>query len=346
MASIERRINPAGAVSYQVRVRLKGQPTQTATFGRLTDARRWAQQTEAAIYEGRHFKTREAKRRTLADLIDRYTRDALPAKGLQRLNQAPQLRWWREAIGVYTLADVTPALIAEQRDKLLGEETQYKRPRGPATVNRFLATLSHAFTVAIREWGWLDENPVRKVRRPTEPRGRVRFLSDDERERLLAACKESRNPYLYPVVLLALSTGARKGEIRWLTWRDVDLTRRVITLRKTKNGEIRLLPLAGRALEVITALAKVRRIDTDLLFPKGLEEAWLFALKRAEIDDFRFHDLRHSAASYLVMNGASLAEIAEVLGHRTLQMVRRYAHLSEAHTAAVVEHMNRQIFGE
>ena len=124
-------------------------------------------------------------------------------------------------------------------------------------------------------------------------------------------------------------------------------------MHETKNGERRLVPLAGPALALLREHAKVRPIDTALLFPgkvkrhepMDLRAPWLAALKAAEIDDFRFHDLRHSAASYLAMNGASLAEIAEVLGHKTLQMVRRYAHLSEAHTAGVVERMNAAIFG-
>jgi integrase len=139
----------------------------------------------------------------------------------------------------------------------------------------------------------------------------------------------------------------------------VDLHQGRITLHETKNGERRVVPLAGKALELLQAHAKVRRLDTPLLFPSkvrdpktkvpvgpmDLRTPWENALKTAGIEDFRFHDLRHSAASYLAMNGASLAEIAEVLGHKTLQMVKRYSHLSEAHTAGVVARMNARIFG-
>lgn len=152
--------------------------------------------------------------------------------------------------------------------------------------------------------------------------------------------------------MLALSTGARKGEIVNLRWSQVDLPRRVITLTETKNGEIRSLPLAGFAYNLMVEWSRVRRLDTDLVFPGNaggkptdIRAVWVFALRQAEIADFRFHDLRHSAASYLAMNGASLAEIAEVLGHKTLAMVKRYAHLSQAHTAGVVEKMNLKIFG-
>lgn len=198
---------------------------------------------------------------------------------------------------------------------------------------------------------------MRKVDRPSEPNGRVRFLSDAERGALLNACTESKNPWLHTVVLLALSTGMRKGELMNLRWPDVDLPNGRITLRETKNGETRVVPLVGPASEAMKAHAKVRRMDTDLVFPAPAKPpkpvkpmdfrgAWEAALKRAEVADFHFHDLRHSCASYLAMGGASLAEIAEVLGHKTLAMVKRYSHLSDSHVAGVVERMNRAIFGE
>jgi integrase len=307
--------------------------------------------TEAAIVEGRHFKVIEAKRHTLADLIDRYIREILPHKGHSSIYmQTLQLTWWKAQLGHCVLADLTPALIAEYRDKIaLGNET----PRANSTVNRYLAALSHAFTVAVKEWGWLDDSPMRKVRKPKEPRGRVRYLSDDERQRLLAECKASRNPHLYTVVVLALSTGARSMEILSLRWHDIDFQRHVITLHHTKNGARRVLPLAGLAFDLICHHAQNRRTDTELVFPRArgtkpmsIREAWEYAVKRAGIENFRFHDLRHTFASYLAMNGASLLEIAEALGRKTLSMVKRYAHLSEAHTAGVVARMNQAIFGQ
>ena len=357
MASIEKRTTSDGKTSYRVKVRLKGYPVQTGTFERMTDAKKWASSTESAIKEGRHFKTSEAKRHTLADLIDRYIRDVLPSKAKSEKKQKALLGWWREQMGSYALADVTPALIAEYRDKLAGGITVRGKQRNPATVVRYMAALSVAYTQAVNEWGWIDASPMQKVKKPTESRGRVRFLSDEERARLLKACKESSNPYLYTVVVLALSTGMRQGEIMGLTWDVVDLQKGRAILHETKNGERRAVALAGHALELLKDLGKVRRIDNKFLFPSkeiapqkpqkpiDLRTPWEVALKKAEISDFKFHDLRHSAASYLAMNGASLAEIAEVLGHKTLQMVKRYAHLSEGHTARVVESMNSKIFG-
>jgi integrase len=362
MASIRKRTNKNGSTSYRVDVRLKGFPPQRATFARLTNAKQWGKSTEIAIKENRYFKTAESQKHTLGELIDRYIRDVLPTKPNKGGGQKRQLEWFKAEIGVYTLADVTPAKIVECRDKLLNGITRRGTQRAPSTVVRRMAALSHAFTIAVNEWGWLEDSPMRKVKMPALPRGRIRFLSEDttgpdgkaldgERTRLLRACQESSNPYLYPVVVLALSTGMRQGEIMGLTWDGVDLHQGRITLYKTKNGEIRVVPLVGKALEVVKGLP--RCIDTPLLFPgkmkrdkpMDLRTPWEAALKNTGIEDFRFHDLRHSAASYLAMNGASMGEIAEVLGHKTLQMVKRYAHLSEAHTAKVVASMNDRIFG-
>ncbi len=350
MATITKRETQEGKASYQVKVRLKGYPAQTATFPRLTDAKKWAVQTEAALRERRHFKGVESRKHTLADLIDRYTRDVIPTKGTFGRNQARQLVYWRDELGAYTLADVTPAMIAEARDKLAAP----RGTLGPSTVVRYLAVLSHAFSVAVKEWGWVDDNPCRRVTKPKEPRGRVRFLSDDERARLLEACRKSPNPYLYPVVVLALSTGMRSAEITNLTWDRVDLKRGRIVLDQTKNGEVRVVPLAGHAAGLLTEQAKARRLDTELLWPSrpdpqrpaDLHQAWRTARKAAQLNDFRFHDLRHSAASYLLMSGASIGELAEVLGHKTLQMVKRYSHLSETHTMDIVSRMNAAVFGD
>ncbi len=347
MATIVRRTNKDGSITYLVRVRRKNAPPQTATFPKRSDAKKWAQVTEGTVLAGRHFPSGEATRHTVGELIDRYLREVLPHKRPSTVyGQTYQLRWWKTQLGQRSLADITPPVLVEHREKLA-------RDRSNSTVNRYLAVLSHAFTVAIQDWEWLDHNPVRKVSKPKEPRGRVRFLSDDERERLLASCTKSRNPYLYTVVILALSTGARRGELLGLTWQNIDFPRGTMLLEDTKNGERRVLPLAGHALELMRQHAKERRGDTDLVFPSStgnkpmrIRDAWEYAVKRAGVKDIRFHDLHHSAASYMLMNGASLAEIGEILGHKSFEMTKRYAHLSESHTRGVVERMNAAIFGK
>jgi len=350
MASIEKRTSTDGSIKYHCRIRLKGCPTQTATFKRKTDASRWIQDTESAIRAGRYFETIESKKHTLDDLINRYCEEYLIRKKSGN-DQLRHLTWWSDEIGYTTLSDVTPALITECRSKLANGTTPRGNQRTPATVNRYLSSLSHVFSIALREYQWVDDTPFRKVSTLKEPRGRIRFLDDDERARLLNRCKE-HSEQLYLIVVLALSTGARRGEILSLTWQQVSFKRQQITLTETKNGEIRAIPLTGHALDLVGEIAKVRRIDSDLVFPSHknpnqpieITNVFTRAVVRAEIDDFRFHDLRHSAASYLAMNGASLAEIAAVLGHKTLSMVQRYSHISESHTNRIVASMNSQIF--
>ena len=352
MAAIEPRRTDDGALSYRVKVRLKGHPAATGTFQRLTDAKRWAQSTEAAIHEGRYFKTAEAKRHTLGDLVARYIKEVLPIKPKNASNSEQHLLWWESKLSAYALSDVTPALIVKCRNELLATTTRRGTKMANGTVVRYRASLSHAFSLAVKDWQWIDDSPMRKVTKPKEPRGRERFLSDSERDALLKACRASSSRFLYTVVVLALSTGMRRGEIMSLRWPQIDLANGRILLFETKNDTSRAVPLAGLALAMMTNLAKVRRIDTDLVFygevvdqPVDLTKPWTTALGKAKVTNLRFHDLRHSAASYLAMNGATTIEIAAVLGHKTLQMVKRYSHLANSHTSSVVTAMNEKIFG-
>jgi integrase len=358
VAYIEKRTNRSGKTSYRVQIRLKGRQPETASFDRLTDAKRWATQTEAAIREGRYFHAAAGKGKTLADAIDRYSRDILPSLKDQA-HRATHLAWWRDKLGKTAIKDITPALITEYRDEL--KATPYKsgkteKQRTDATVNRYVASLSPVMAAATNDWGWIADNPCLKVRRGTESRGRTRFLTNDERKRLLDACdKATDTPELKIIVLLAITTGGRRGEISGLRWRDVDLKRRRVTFEDTKNGDTRAAPLSGPALEAMKAWAKVRPLDDSAFVfsgrtektkgkPLDFERPWQTALKRAELTDFRFHDLRHTAASYLAMHGAGLREIADILGHKTLAMVQRYSHLTQDHKASVVDRMTDAIF--
>ena len=365
MANIQEVTGKNGAVKYRVLVRLKGCDPQSATFKRITDAKKWAQDTESAIRDGRHFKTAEAKRHTVSDMIDRYIKDVVSGKK-SASDSTQQLLYWRGQIGSKLLSALTAPLIVGIRDCLKKEPyyttrktsdgiVRTERLRSDATVNRYLAALSHCMTTAVTQWGWMESNPMKTVTKAKEPAGRVRFLSDDERERLLKACQSSKNPLLYQAVVLAILTGARQSELLNLSWDDVDMTNGRALLHDTKNGEKRVVHLAGKALELLQALKGMKhRDDNNLVFQgrtalnKGhasLRTAWVYALKKAEVTDFRWHDLRHSAASYLAMNGAPLLDIAAVLGHKTLSMVKRYSHLSESHVGNVVASMNEKIFG-
>ena len=233
------------------------------------------------------------------------------------------------------------------------------KPKSRKTVKLYRDNLETMLKHA-QHWGWLgNSNPMDGVTRITKAnQERVRFLDDDERKALLTACRDSPNQQLFPIVIFALCTGARLNEILKLTLKDLDLQRQVAILRETKNKETRKAPIVNYLKNVLEAhlewreeFVKEMPDGSRFLFPRkdgrapiDIRKAWENARDKAGIIDFRFHDLRHSAASYLAMNGASQLEIAEVLGHKTLQMVKRYSHLSEDHTRQVVEKMAGKIF--
>jgi|TARA_B110000879_G_scaffold179768_1_gene235921 integrase len=299
--------------------------------------------------EGRYFQASESRKRTLAEAIDKYADECLP-KLKDPIHRAHHLKWWRKRLGHTTLSSLNRADVVESRNVL-------KKSFSEATVNRYLASLSPVLSEAVKEWGWMQSNPCLKVRRYKEPDGRTRFLSDDERNRLLAACdKLPKHPELKLIILIAITTGIRRGEIRGLCWKHVTFKRERLVIVDSKNGETRSVPLVGPAYEGMVAWSKVRPLDDNsYVFPgktdetKGqpldFDKCWQDARRLADIKDFRFHDLRHTAASYLAMNGAGLREIGDILGHKTLAMVKRYSHLTDDHKNKTVLRMTDAVFG-
>ena len=352
MAVIEKR-RKNNLTTYRARVRVKGFPEASATFTLLRDARTWAETIEKEIKAGKYFSDQNTREEhLLSEAIDRYVQTVLVNKPKMVMWQARQFEHWRRELGEYYIHKITAPILVGARDRLAHGKTWKGTRRTPATVNRYMAALSHLFTIAFKEWGWIEKNPFLKISKLKEPRGRVRYLSDDERVKLLAACQTSASKYLYPITLLCLLTGARKMEINGISWGNVDLKHNKIILFETKNDEIRSISLSPEAVKIFKGLLPEKKpFPSDLVFPSELDKtkpieirkAWDNALIAAEITDFRFHDLRHSAASYLAMNGATTADIAEILGHKTLSMVKRYAHLSESHTAKVLAAMNKKI---
>ena len=219
--------------------------------------------------------------------------------------------------------------------------------RTPSTVNRYLAAFSKALTIAVKEWEWLDETPMRKVSKEKENKSRERFLSIDERDRLLRACKDSKNSYLYPIVLIALLTGMRYGEIINLKWCDINFELRQVTLQKTKNGDSRTVSLPGQVIDVLKKCPTHGEKDEGMIFrnlrlplskrPISIRKPFAKALRNEGIENFRFHDLRHTAASHLAMGGATQGELMQILGHRSPQMTSKYTHFSQEHIKNILE---------
>jgi integrase len=281
---------------------------------------------------------------------------------------------WKRRVGERLLVEFTDDDVFHQLEAIAAEPARVfngydadgrriyrnkKTPKTPGTLNGYANALAAVFTWCIkkRRVPKSFENPCRKVERLPLHNAVVRFLSDDERERLLEACRASCWSKLYVLVLMALTTGARRGELLGLRWRDLDCERAIAYLASTKNGEARVLPLVPSVLEQLQQLVPVDRSSFKigaadrLIFHSdrrpdvayNFVEAWRDALKVARVRNFRFHDLRHTCASYLAQKGATLLEIADVLGHRQMQMVKRYAHLSTQSKAALVKRMLGEI---
>ena len=228
---------------------------------------------------------------------------------------------------------------------LLVEKFKMERAKevSPATVNRNLECLKSMFTKAM-EWGKAKENPVKKVKLFREDNKRLRYLEKEEIASLLARCSK----HLKPIVVVALNTGMRKGEILGLKWHDIDFRRNIIYLLNTKSGEKREIPVNEM---VKTALIRVRKHpDSAYVFcnkegrPYGnVRTSFFTAMKKAGIMNFRFHDLRHTFASHLVMAGVDLNTVRELMGHKSLEMTLRYSHLSPDHKKHAVDILGRQM---
>ena len=232
MASIQRIVSPlTGEVAYRVQVRRKGRPPESARFPNRKEAVAWAQSLETSIREGRHFPHAAAKRTSFDALAKDYAETVLADfDEVQRRARTLQLNWWSKQFAGKSVAEITADAVSKARDACAAETFSRGKPRkdkktgeiispkeyrrGGATVNRYIATLSHLFSFAVKERQLIDRNPVGDIRRKKEPRGRTRFLSDEERAALLAACAKSDWMPLQPLILLAITTGARRGEVR------------------------------------------------------------------------------------------------------------------------------------
>lgn len=352
MAYIEKRKHPNGKITYRARVRQAGSPDLSASFPTRTQATKWGQKMEAEVRGGRYFGREETKERTFAEFIDRYIEKELTKNPETYKKQLTLLAWWKLHLGRYFLCHITPSMIAELRDRLMVEKTRFGTPRTPSTANRYLAALSRAFTICLKEWGWIKENPVLKISRPKENKPRERYLDEEEIERLLQSCQNSKSPYLHAIVVFALGTGARKGEILGLKWEDVDFKRSSAIFRVTKNGETRAVYLSEQVVSCLRKQLDRRLVISEYVFPSvdgkrpaDIKTAWENVVKEVGFKDVCFHSLRHTAASHLAMGGVTTLEIAAILGHKSLSMVKRYSHLSTASTAQSLMQMNDKILG-
>ena len=314
MASIINR----GPFQYQAIIRRKGYPSVTKTFESKRDAEDWSKVTEAEMVRGVFVSRTEAERTTLGELLERYLADVTPTKKGWREEKSRIQRFMNHPLALRRLASLRSVDFTKYRDERL-------RVIQAKTAQLELAIVSAVFTVAKRDWSIPVENPVLHISKPRLPKGRTRRLLPGEEDRLLAAAKQSKTPYLVACIELAIETGMRRGEIASLTWSQVDLQTKTIQLKDTKNSDDRVVPLSIAAEAVIHAIP--RQIHTQALTgfhdSNGIGAAFRRACKRADLSDLHFHDLRHEAASRLAKK-LPVATLAKVMGWRTLQMAMRY----------------------
>jgi integrase len=287
------------------------------------------------VIEGRYFDKRKETRVKFTDFTDEYLE--LHSKLKKSYDTDCKIAGLlKKFFGDKHLCEITSLDVEKFK-------SQRSKEVSPATVNRALAVLKSMFNRAI-VWGKATNNPCRAVKLFKENNQRMRFLEEGEIKKLIS----SSCFHLKPIIILALNTGMRKGEILGLKWVDVDFKRGIIYLYDTKNGENREIPLNASAKKT---LEEVRRHpDSPYIFCNKAGEAygdikksWLTAVKNAGIIDFHFHDLRHTFASHLVMAGVDLNTVRELLGHKSLEMTLRYSHLSPAHKKNAVDLLSNKM---
>jgi len=314
----------------------RGGVYESQTFDTKADAEEWAAERERKIRRGEHLESQEAQETTLHKALGRYLMEIVSGKKGEVQDRRRVAAWQRDDLAKKALAKIRGTDLASWRDKRLAAGVS------GGTVRRDLAVLSHLYNVAAKEWGMVGlANPVENIRVPAQGRARDRRFSPKpdkdgktEEQRLLAACEAAANPWLAPLVKLALATAMRQSELLALRWESVDLARKVAHLEDTKNGESRDVPLSSTAVTVIKGLT--RSMD-GRVFPVSLGRLnvqWRKAIKSAGLVDFHFHDLRHEATSQLFEKGLNPMEASAITGHKTLQMLKRYTHLRAEDLAA------------
>jgi integrase len=281
-------------------------------------------QVKVQMVEGRFFDKSKEQERTLTELLDRYLSEHAARRANYRRDMT-SVKNLKTFFGNPTLDQITPKRIVAYKNQ------RYTDGVKPATINRELASLKKAFNLARREWEWCDDNPVCRVSMEQEHNTRDRWLSADEEARIVSAAPV----WLRELMVFAIHTGMRQGEILGLTWSGVDLFRRTVTVFKSKNGERRTLPLNQTALDLLKRKAGSRSLNTELVFPSeaqtrlnasNLSRSLNLALEKAKLTDFHFHDLRHTCATRMVQAGVDLYKVQRLLGHKSPIMTQRYAH--------------------
>jgi integrase len=317
---IQKRVNGDGSITYRAQIRVRGFPPLSKSFHRRTDAKQWIEETKTAI-RGGSAVSNEAQRTTLRDALDRYLREVTPTKKGKLRERGRVKAWMSHSLAFRYLSQLRGSDFATYRDE--------RRAEGKAenTIRIELALISRLYKTAARDWGMEGlRNPIANITMPAGSNQRDRRLVDDE-EKTLFNELHKRGPYMQPLAEFAIETAMRQGELLSLTWADVDLQKRVASLKDTKNSEPRDVPLSTRALVILKTLP--RPIDSMArVFPLEQDHvirSFRQACNDAVIGDLKFHDLRHEAVSR-ICDKLPMHEAMRVTGHKTPAMLMRYYH--------------------
>lgn len=362
MATIKEVKNKHG-LSYQVTIRIKPYKTIYKTFKDASprkakkDAQQWASKIEYEMAHGlyKEYNNPICSNRenisTMQDLITFFQNEVASQRYRTPEKYSVMYSWWIAKIGSIKVQDLSASMLSSCKHILKTEKIKKGKQevvRGNNTINKYLMCLSAVLTYAVKELELIDVNPISKVGTLPKPDGRKRFLSIDEIQNLVSACK-SHSDFLYMFVLLSLSTGGRYSEILKLTINNIDFQNNQVFFLNTKNKEDRGVPVSAEVLQTVKDYIQKNNIEEYLFLNKKTNKLYYVrgvlqeVIKNVGLKDFHIHDLRHTTASYIAMNGGSLLDIAEILGHKSLVMARRYSHLTQKHTASVLNRVTNKI---
>ena len=304
---------------WQVIVRHKSIGTVSQSFIAKTQAVKWALEQEERIERG-VFGCIEPSEIALSELLQRYSKEITPAKRGAAIEMYRLRRLINDPISSLSIDQLTSQALASFRDKRLRD--------GHRACQLDLILIRHCLRIAISEWGlMLSVNPVDQIKKPPSPKARQRRLNGGEYERLEATSNLTQNPHIWPIVVFAIETGMRRGEILGLEWDNIDLKRRTAFLPLTKNGSSREVPLSPKAISVLQQQRPRTKTHPFPVNSNAFRLAWGRLRSRAGLNDLRFHDLRHEAITRFFELGLSIPEVALISGHKDVKMLFRYTHL-------------------
>jgi len=285
------------------------------------------------IIEGKWFEFDEARQHTFDEMMERYVKEY---SSIHKANSTHRkdlglLKHLRPSFSGLALNQITPRIISDYKTKRLTDGAS------PASVRNELRLLSHAFNIAMKQWEWVKDNPVGKVNfKELKARSIDRWLTDEEEKRLLDVSEGRLSGQLKDIIILALNTGMSQEEILKLKWNCIDLFRRVLTTMREKTKRTRTIPVNNTTMELLKRRMKIRPFnDSNFVFFNNagnmidagkLKSVFIKTVKVAAIENFRFHDLRHTFATRLVQEGVDLYKVAKLLGHKDISTTQRYAH--------------------